>query len=76
MKNQITASAYQQLSGGFHLLIQLLVYDGLGDWEYLNDWAETTLAVSADDVKRAAGRYLDPEERTVGLYNRETGAEP
>ncbi len=76
VKNQITASAYQQLSGGFHLLIQLLVYDGLGDWEYLNDWAETTLAVSADDVKRAAGRYLDPEERTVGLYNRETGAEP
>ena len=77
VKNQITASAYQRLSGGFHLLIQLLLYDGLGDWEYLNDWADTTLAVTDSDVRRAAERYLDPEERTVGLYNREPeGAEP
>jgi predicted Zn-dependent peptidase len=71
VKNQITASAYRQLSGGFHLLIQLLVYDGLGDWEYLNQWAETTLAVTGADVKRVAERYLDPEERAVGLYHRE-----
>ena len=77
VKNQITASAYRQLSGGFHLLLQLLLYDGLGDWEYLNHWAETTLAVTDSDVKRAAEVYLDPEERTVGLYYREPeGAEP
>jgi predicted Zn-dependent peptidase len=77
VKNQITASAYERLSGGFHLLVQLLLYDGLGDWEYLNEWAETMLAVTASDVKRAAETYLDPEERTVGLYYRESqGAEP
>jgi predicted Zn-dependent peptidase len=71
VKNQITASAYQRLSGGFFLLVQLLLYDGLGDFQYLNEWAETTLAVEANDVKRAAERYLDPEERVVGLYYRE-----
>jgi predicted Zn-dependent peptidase len=77
VKNQIAASAYQKLSGGFFLLIQLLLYDGLGEWEYLNDWAETTLAVGGADVKRVAERYLDPDERTVGLYYREPeGAEP
>jgi predicted Zn-dependent peptidase len=77
VKNQITASAYERLSGGFHLLLQLLLYDGLGDWEYLNHWAETTLAVTAADVKRAAETYLDPDKRTVGLFHREpSGAEP
>ncbi len=75
VKNQITAGAYQQLSGGFHLLIQLLLYDGLGRLEYLNEWAETTLAVTESDVKRAAERYLDPEERTVGLYYRKAEGE-
>ncbi|HEY7818957.1 MAG TPA: pitrilysin family protein, partial [Vicinamibacteria bacterium] len=75
VKNQITASAYEKLAGGFFLLIQLLVYDGLGDWRYLNDWAETTLAITGTDVKRAAERYLDPEERTVGLYYRKAGGD-
>ncbi|HJS74370.1 MAG TPA: pitrilysin family protein, partial [Vicinamibacteria bacterium] len=75
VKNQITASAYRQLSGGFHLLIQLLVYGGLGHWEYLNEWAETTLAVTDAHVKRAAAHYLDPEERTVGLYYRKAEGE-
>jgi predicted Zn-dependent peptidase len=71
VKNQITASAYERLEGGFHLLIQLLLYDGLGDWGYLNGWAEKMLAVTDSEVKRAAERYLDPEERTVGLYYRQ-----
>jgi predicted Zn-dependent peptidase len=77
VKNQITASAYRRLSGGFFLLVQLLLYDGLGDFEYLNEWAETTLAVEAAEVQRVAERYLDPEERVVGLYYRDAdGGEP
>jgi predicted Zn-dependent peptidase len=71
VKNQITASSYRRLSSGFFLLIQLLLYDGLGDWQHLNDWAERTLAVTAEDVMRVANAYLDPDERTVGLYYRE-----
>jgi predicted Zn-dependent peptidase len=71
VKNQITASSYRRLSSGFFLLIQLLLYDGLGDWQHLNDWAERTLAVTAEDVMRVASSYLDPDERTVGLYYRE-----
>ncbi len=70
VKNQITASSYRRLASGFYLLIQLLVYDGLGDWQYINEWADRTLAVTADDVKRVAEKYLDPGTRTVGLYYR------
>ncbi len=75
VKNQITASSYRRLSSGFSLLLQLLVYDGLGEWEYLNEWAERTLAVTADDVTRVAESYFAPESRAVGLYYRKEGSE-
>ena len=75
VKNQITASSYRRLSSGFFLLLQLLVYDGLGEWEYLNEWAERTLAVTADDVTRVAESYFAPESRAVGLYYRTEGSE-
>jgi predicted Zn-dependent peptidase len=70
VKNQITASSYRRLASGFFLLIQLLVYDGLGDWQYINEWADRTLAVTNDDVKRVARRYFEEATRTVGLYYR------
>jgi predicted Zn-dependent peptidase len=70
VKNQVTASSYRRLASGFYLLIQLLVYDGLGDWRYINEWADRTLAVTSDDVKRVARKYFEPETRTVGLYYR------
>ena len=74
VKNQITASAYQRLASGFYLLLQLLVYDGLGDWQYINEWADSTLAVTAEDVKRVASEYFDLDQRAVGFYDR--NAEP
>ena len=73
VKNQITAGAYRRLQNPFFLMLQLLYYDGLGDWTYINDWAEKTLAVTADDVKRVAKKYLTKENRTVGLYYRKAG---
>ena len=75
VKNQITASSYRRLSSNFFLLYQLLFYDSLGEWEYLNEWAERTLAVTADDVKRVAEKYFVPEHRAVGLYYRTEGKE-
>ena len=73
VKNQITASSYRRLSSGFFLLLQLLVYDGIGEWEYLNLWADRTLAVTAGDVTRVAESYFSPEHRAVGLYYRKEG---
>ena len=75
VKNQVTASAYRRLASGFFLLVQLLVYDAMGDYSYLNEWAEKTLAVNENDVKRVAREYFSPENRTVGLYFRKEGTE-
>ena len=76
VKNQITASSYRRLASGFFLLIQLLVYDGLGEWEYINEWAQNTLDVTEEDVKRVATEYFEPSNRAVALYYRAEGSEP
>ncbi|MDY7095698.1 MAG: pitrilysin family protein [Acidobacteriota bacterium] len=70
VKNRIAADAFRRLENPFFLLLQLIIYDGLGDWEYINYWADKTLAVSAEDVQRVAKEYFDPTNRTVGLYYR------
>ncbi len=73
VKNRIAADAFRQLESPFFLLIQLLFYDGLGDWNYINTWADITLAVTAEDVKRVASEYLTLENRAVALYYRQDG---
>ncbi len=74
VKNNIAADAYRRLQQPFFLLIQLLVYDGFKTWTYLNEYADKTAAVTADDVKRVANQYFAPENRTVGVYTRKAGA--
>ncbi len=78
VKNQIAADAFRRLENPFFQLIQLLFYDGWGDWTYLNTWADRTLAVSAEDVQRVATKYFTRENRTVATYLRKAGtaAEP
>lgn len=76
VKNQITASSYQRLASGFFLLLQLLIYDGMGDWEYINEWADATLDVTAADVQRVAATYFEPTNRAVAIYSRTEGAPP
>ena len=75
VKNQIAADAYRRLQNPFFLMLQLLFYEGLGDWEYLNDWSGDTLAVTEADVKRVAGTYFAPENRAVAVYNRKAGSQ-
>jgi predicted Zn-dependent peptidase len=74
VKNQIQADAFRRLESPFFLLLQLLIYDNGGDWNYLNNWANYTMAVSAEDVKRVAQTYLTKENRAVAHYYRKEGA--
>lgn len=74
VKNQIQANAFRRLESPFFLLLQLLIYDNAGDWNYLSDWAPKTMAVTADDVKRVAAKYLTRENRAVAHYYRKEGA--
>ncbi len=73
VKNKIAADAFRRLSNPFFLMIQLLNYDGLGDWTYLNTWSGPTLAVTEADVKRVAKTYFAPENRAVAMYFRKAG---
>ena len=74
VKNQIVAESYRNLENPFYLLLQLLFYDGWGDWKYLNEWSAKTLAVTAEDVQRVAKSYFTTENRTVASYNRKAGS--
>jgi predicted Zn-dependent peptidase len=73
VKNQITADAFRRLQSPFFLMLQLLYYDGLGDWHYLEQWGTRTKAVTAEDVQRVARRYFAAKNRTVGVYRRKAG---
>jgi len=70
VKNQGKASAYRRLSSPFSIAIQLLYYDGLGDWKYINSYADEVDAVTAADIQRVARTYFTKENRTVGVFLR------
>jgi hypothetical protein len=57
-------------------MFQLLVYEGLGDWRYINTYADEVDKVTAADLKRVAVAYLNRENRTVGVFTRKEGAAP
>ncbi len=74
VKNQAKANSFRRLSSPFSIAIQLLIYDGLGDWRYINTSAEKLEAVSAADLQRVAQAYLTKENRAVGIFLRKEGA--
>ena len=76
VKNQAKANAYRRLSSPFFIAIQLLQYDALGDWRYINTYADQVDAVTAADLQRAAREYFTKENRTVGVFLRKEGAAP
>jgi hypothetical protein len=76
VKNQGKAGAYRRLSSPFSIMVQLLQYDGLGDWGYINTYADEVEAVTSDDIQRVAREHFTQENRTVGVFLRKAGAAP
>ncbi len=76
VKNQAKANAYRRLASPLSIAIQLMVYDGRGDWRYINTSPEKTDAVTAEDLQRVAKEYLTKESRTVGVFLRKEGGAP
>jgi len=74
VKNQAKANAFRRLSSPFSIAIQLLVYDGMGDWRYINTYADEVDRLTPADIQRAARQYLTAENRTVGIFLRKEGA--
>jgi len=66
VKNEAKANAYRRLSSPFYIALQLLVYDGLGDWHYINTYAEEVDRVGAADLQRVAKSWFPPDLKNVG----------
>lgn len=73
VKNQMLADSYRRLSSNFFLLLQLLLYDSNGGWQYLNESPAKLQAVTAEDVQRVAKAYLAPEKKNVMVMVRKAG---
>ena len=73
VKNNYAAMEYRRLSSSFAILMQLLRYDGLGNWHFVNEAGARYQAVTAADVKRVASTYLVKESRAVATYTRKPG---
>ena len=76
VKNQAKANAYRRLSSPTFIMFQLLIYEGLGDWRYINTYADEVDRVTAADLKRVAAEHLTRENRTVGIFTRKEGGAP
>ena len=75
VKNQSMANSFRRLQSNFYLLLQLLLYDAFGDWQYLNNSPALIAAVTPDDVQRVANLYLTPEGENILWYFRKGGTE-
>ena len=74
VKNQQLASDFRRLRSKTNLMIQLLIYEALGDWENINKFSERIQAVTAEDVRTVARKYFKPENRNVSIYYTKEGA--
>jgi hypothetical protein len=74
VKNQAKANAFRRLSSPFFIALQLMYYDGLGDWKYINTYSDEVDRVTAADLQRVAKAHFTKENRTVGVFLRKAGA--
>jgi predicted Zn-dependent peptidase len=75
VKNQNLANSFRRLQSNFFLTLQLLFYDGLGDWRYLNEGPGEIQAVTADDVRAVAEKYFADQHKNVLYYFRKEGTD-
>jgi predicted Zn-dependent peptidase len=69
VKNQQLASDFRRLRSKSSLMMQLLVYDAMGDWENINKFSDRIQAVERDDIRRIAQKYFSASNRTVAIYH-------
>ena len=72
VKNNFAAAEYRKLSSNMAIMMQLLQYDGLGNWREINEAGAKYQAVTAADVQRVVKTYFTKENRAVATYTRKT----
>ena len=70
VKNNFAANEYRKLSSNTPILMQLIHFDGEGNWREINEANAKIQAVTAMDLKRVANEYFTKENRAVATYLR------
>jgi predicted Zn-dependent peptidase len=70
IKNIFAAGEYRKLNSNMSILHSLIMNDGEGDWQEINQAGAKIQAVTAADVKRVANRYFTKENRAVATFTR------
>jgi len=68
VKNQYAANSFRSIQSNFGLMVQLLLRDNNRGWETINTDPARHQAVTAEDVRRVANTYFQPENRTIAIY--------
>jgi predicted Zn-dependent peptidase len=68
IKNQELADDFRRLESKNGLMIQLLQYEALGQWENINRFSDRIQAVTPEDIQRVARKYFTRENRNVALF--------
>ena len=76
VKNAFAAHEYRKLSANYPILMQLIEFEGEGDWTAINTYGGRIQAVTATDVQRVANQYFAKENRAVGIYRRKAAGAP
>ena len=70
VKNEFSAGEYRRLTANTPILMELLQYEGEGDWHEINDEGAKIQAVTAADIQRVATTYFTRENCVTGIYKR------
>ncbi len=76
VKNNLSASKFRRVRENFQFLIQLLYFDGLRNWNIMDDYFENILNVTEAQVQQVAKDYLTADNRGNKLYSRKKDATP
>ena len=57
-KNNFAAMAVRRGASNFNMLVQLIQYEGGGDWRSINTEIPSILKITAEDIQRVAKKYL------------------
>jgi zinc protease len=67
-KKKLLAERERALSKSKSIALELQEWIGAGDWRLLFLHRDRIAKVTLDDVRRVAAQYLQPSNRTVGMY--------
>ena len=74
LKNNLLANSVKQLQTNFYLVLQMLFYESLDSWKYINESPRKYQDVTADQVMKVADQYITGNNLNVGYYLRKEGA--